>query len=168
MNSEYERKSPQALKEQARQQMQTASRAEPCVAVTEPNWKAMIGLQRTQTDMLTEILEGQSTLTTKAELTRILRQQNETLMKFTEDSETITAEFQEQMAESAQAFTEQTNSEMQNISSQAGRMSELFSQTLSMAEDRMKKCLKKAFWISLAPTAALIIWELIRHFCLQS
>lgn len=168
MNSGYERKSPQELKEQARQQMQTAARAEPCIAVTEPNWKAMIGSQKTQTELLTEILEGQAQLTTRSDLTRVLRQQNETLMKFTEETETVTVEFQKQMAENAQEFTEQMNTEMQNMSSQAGRMSEQFLKTLSMAKDRMKKCLTKAFWISLMPTVLLIIWELIRYIWLQS
>ena len=115
-----------------------------------------------------EILEGQAQLTTRSDLTRVLQQQNETLMKFTEETETVTVEFQKQMAENAQEFTEQMNTEMHNMSSQAGKMSELFLKTLSMAEDRMKKCLRKAFWISLIPTAILIIWELIRHFWLQS
>ena len=168
MNSGYERKSPQELKEQARQQIQTAARAEPCIAVNEPNWKAMIGLQKTQTELLSEILESQAQLTTRSELTRILSQQSDTLMKFTENSETITVEFQEQMAENAQAFTEQMNSVMKDMSSQAGKMSEQFLKTLSEAEDRMEKCLNKAFWISLMPTAILIIWELIRHIWLQS
>lgn len=168
MNSGYARKSPQELKEQARQQMQTASRAEPCIAVTEPNWKAMIGLQKTQVDMLTEILESQAQLTTRSDLTRLLRQQNETLMKFTEDTETVTVEFQKQMAENAQEFTEQMNTVTSNMSSQAGKMSEQFLKSLSTAEDKMKKCLTKAFWISLMPTAILIIWELIRHIWLES
>lgn len=168
MNSGYARKSTQELKEQARQQMQTAARAEPCIAVTEPNWKAMIGLQKTQTELLSEILESQAQLTTRSELTRILSQQNDTLMKFTEDAETLTMEYQEQMEQQASAFTEQMNTEMQNMSSQAGKMSEQFLKSLSTAEDKMKKCLTKAFWISLMPTAILIIWELIRHIWLPS
>ena len=57
MNSEYGKKSPQELKEQAKKQMQIASKAEPCVAVTEQNWKALISTQTAQIDMLKSILD---------------------------------------------------------------------------------------------------------------
>lgn len=64
MNSEYGKKSPQELKEQAKKQMQIASKAEPCVAVTEQNWKALISTQTAQIDMLKSILDEISELTT--------------------------------------------------------------------------------------------------------
>ena len=52
MNSEYGKKSPQDLKDQARRQMLMAEKAEPCVTVTESNWKALVAAQHTQIEML--------------------------------------------------------------------------------------------------------------------
>ena len=168
MNSGYARKSPQELKEQARQQMQTAARAEPCIAVTEPNWKAMIGLQKTQVDMLTEMMQILETLTTKEELVQYMNDQLNILTQSNMDCQAAVTKFQTEMRKAAAEYIESTQTAISDTEKQAGKMSEQFLKTLSEAEDRMEKCLNKAFWISLMPTAILIIWGLIRHIWLQS
>lgn len=81
MNSEYGKKSPQGLKEQAKKQMQIASKAEPCVAVTEQNWKALISTQTAQIDMLKSILDEISELTTKEEIRIYLNRQMNSLQE---------------------------------------------------------------------------------------
>ena len=67
MNSEYGRKSPQDLKDQARRQMLMAEKAEPCVTVTESNWKALVAAQHTQIEMLKDILDALGLLATEHE-----------------------------------------------------------------------------------------------------
>ncbi len=166
MNSGYERKSPQELKARARMNMQTAEQIVPCVAVTEENWAAMIGLQKTQNEMLSEIMERQTKLTTQAELGKMLSQQSEVLMKYTQSCEGLTQEYTEQMAQNVTDFTKQMNTVMKDISTQAGKMSESFSQSLSSEQETVRAFRKRCMLISLIPTVLLILWELIRHIFL--
>jgi hypothetical protein len=60
-------------------------------------------------------------------------------------------------------FTERMSTAAENLSSQVGRASEQFSQSLSSEQETVRAFTKRSIWISLIPTAALIIWELIRH-----
>ena len=49
---------------------------------------------------------------------------------------------------------------------QVGKASEQFSQSLSSERETVRTFTKRSIWISLIPTAVLIIWELIRHIFL--
>lgn len=62
MSSSTERKSPQNFITEMQEQITVAETAHPCVAVTEPNWKAMISTQRSQIDLLKEIRDTLPTL----------------------------------------------------------------------------------------------------------
>ena len=97
MNSEYGKKSPQELKEQAKKQMQIASKAEPCVAVTEQNWKALISTQTAQIDMLKSILDEISELTTKEEIRIYLNRQMNSLQKSIDNSNAMAQTFKKEL-----------------------------------------------------------------------
>ena len=75
MNSEYGKKSPQDLKDQARRQMLMAEKAEPCITVTESNWKALVAAQHTQIEMLKDILDALGLLATEEELVNHMNDQ---------------------------------------------------------------------------------------------
>ena len=154
MNSSYERKSLGKLKNQSRQQMQMAQEVVPCVAVTEKNWAAMIGLQQSQIQMLVEIQLMAKRLATKGELQAYLDSRMQELENCVQQIQTATLDFQRELEQSAKAAAK-------NLPSQAGRMSEKFSQNLSLEQDRMKRYSARLFWISLIPSAALVILEVI-------
>lgn len=156
MSSNYERKSLGELKGQARQQVQAAQEVVPCVTVTERNWAAMIGLQQSQIQMLMEIQLAAERLATREELTSYLDQRVRKLESCSREMHSAVQHFQAEMEQSA-------NEVMKNLSSQAGRMSESFSQNLSLEQDRMKKFSARLFWISMIPSAALVILEVILH-----
>ncbi len=156
MNSEYGRRSLNELKQQARQQAQTAEETVPCVAVTEKNWSALLALQKTQTELLLELTAAAQQLATREQMEDYLNSRMQVLEGCAAASAKATGEFQTAMKQSA-------SETVKELSLQAGRISENFSQALSLEQDRMKKFSRRLFWISLIPTAVLVLSELIWH-----
>ena len=68
MSFTTEKKSPQDLIAEAQQKISAAEKVHPCVAVTEPNWMAMISTQKAQIKLLQDIQNTLPTLTTEKEL----------------------------------------------------------------------------------------------------
>ncbi len=156
MSSNFERKSLEDLKEQSRRQIKAAAEAVPCVTVTEKNWAAMIGLQQSQIQMLMEVRTVAVQLATREELVEYIDQRVQQLENCSQEIQPSAQKFQRAM--------EQSSSEIaKNLSLQAGRMSEEFSRNLSLREEQMKKFSTVLFWITLIPSAALVILELISH-----
>lgn len=156
MSSNFERKSLEDLKEQARQQLQTAQEVVPCVTVTEKNWAALLGLQQSQIRMLMEVRTAAAQLATREELVEHLDQKVQELESCSQEIQSSAQKFQRVMEQSSAEIAK-------NLSSQAGRMSESFSQNLSSERERMKKYTDILFWIALIPSAVLVILELISH-----
>ena len=120
MNSEYGKKSPQELNEQAKKQMQIASKAEPCVAVTEQNWKALISTQTAQIDMLKSILDEISELTTKEEIRIYLNRQMNSLQKSIDNSNAMAQTFKKELQDMTKNYVSQINNAAKNASQQVG------------------------------------------------
>lgn len=156
MSSNFERKSLEDLKEQSRRQAKAAAELEPCLTVTEKSWRALIGLQQTQIQLMVEILTAAARLATKEELVEYLDQRVRELESYTQEMQSSAQNFRQEMEQSAKEIAK-------NLSSQAGRMSEEFSRNLSLREEQMKKFSTVLFWIALIPSAALVILELISH-----
>jgi len=167
MNSSTERKSPQELITQAQQQITTAEKVHPCVAVTEPNWTAMISTQKAQIKLLQDIQNTLPTLTTEEELKAYMDRQLKVLMQYTDQTKEATEQFQRAMETSATELNKSIHQLITDTEKQVGRMKENFSENLSMlrstAEDKLEKHTNKMFWISLIPSAVLIVLELMRH-----
>ena len=167
MNSSTERKSPQELITQAQQQITTAEKVHPCVAVTEPNWMAMISTQKAQIKLLQDIQNTLPTLTTEEELKAYMDRQLKVLMQYTDQTKEATEQFQRAMETSATELNKSIHQLITDTEKQVGRMKENFSENLSMlrstAEDKLEKHTNKMFWISLIPSAVLIVLELMRH-----
>ena len=167
MSSSTERKSPQSLITEMQEQITTAEKVHPCVAVTEPNWKAMISTQKAQIKLLQDIQNTLPTLTTEEELKVYMDRQLKVLMQYTEQTKEATEQFQAALETSAAELTESIRQLMADTEKQVGRMSESCSNNISMlrstAEDKLDRHTNKMFWISLIPSAVLIVLELIRH-----
>ena len=167
MSSSTERKSPQSLITEMQEQITTAEKVHPCVAVTEPNWKAMISTQKAQIKLLQDIQNTLPTLTTAEELKKYMDRQLSVLMQYTEQTKTATEQFQTAMEASAAELIENINRLITDTEKQVGRMSESCSNNISMlrstAEDKLERHTNKLFWMSLIPSAVLIVLELMRH-----
>ena len=166
MSSEYGEKSREDLKGTARAQIKKAETSAPCTAIMDVNWKALIAAMNTQVDMLSEIQDSLTKLTTKEELTSYMDQQIGILTEYAESSREQIEQFTEMMEQMVTAYTERMSTATENLSSQVGKASEQFSQSLSSEQETVRAFTKRSIWISLIPTAALIIWELIRHIFL--
>ena len=166
MSSEYGEKSREDLKGTARAQIKKAETSVPCTAIMDVNWKALIAAMNTQVNMLSQIQESLETLATKEDITTEMDQQITILTEYAESSRELTEQFTEMMEQMVTAYTERMSTATENLSSQVGKASEQFSQSLSSEQETVRAFTKRSIWISLIPTAALIIWELIRHIFL--
>lgn len=142
------------LKEQSRRQAKAAAELEPCLTVTEKSWRALIGLQQTQIQLLIGLQETVAQLATREELEEYLDQRVQELESRSLEIQSSAQNFQREMEQSVAEI-------VKNLSSQAGKMSEGFSRNLSLREEQMKKFSTVLFWIALIPSAALVISELI-------
>ena len=172
MNSEYGKKSPQDLKDQARRQMLMAEKAEPCVTVTESNWKALVAAQHTEIEMLKNILDALGLLATEEELVNHMNDQMTLLEQYSKESERNTRDFQREMSvtstnlqkdlkRAAQDSELSMSTAAKDIISQAGRMSEDFSRHLSSEKESLTTATKRLMLISLTPAAIQIIMMII-------
>ena len=158
MNYESERRSLEDLKQQARQQSQAAGKVVPCVTVTEKNWAALLSLQQTQLQLLEQVLEAQATLATRWQMEEFLQSQTEELTDCAQKSQAALQSFQSSLKESAKEAEKK-------LSIQAGRISDQFSSKLSSSQKNLDSHAKGLFWISLIPTALLVLLEVMRHIC---
>lgn len=167
MSSSTERKSPQDFITKTQQDITAAEKVHPCVAVTEPNWMAMISTQKAQIKLLQDIQNTLPTLTTEEELKVYMDRQLKVLMQYTEQTKEATEQFQAAMETSAAELNKSIHQLITDTEKQVGRMKENFSENLSMlrstAEDKLERHTNKLFWISLIPSAVLIVLELMRH-----
>ena len=159
MSSEYGAKSLEEMKAKQRSFMQQAEKVHPCVAVTEPNWAAMIASQKAQIETLVEIQSALLTLTTRAELSNFLNQQLTILMENGSKTCETLEQYRAQMMAAAEEQTRQMETTATGMQSQAGKISEQFSKRLSEVTQQQKRYTKKLFWISLIPSLLLLIME---------
>ena len=153
MNSEYGRLSSEELKARARQSMQRAAEAKPCVTVTEPNWKGLLDTQNLQIELLYRLMHTAETLTTKEELVEYMNSQLDILTENSARCQDAVTEFQSDMRKAAADFTDSMKAAMSDTGKQVGRMSESYSNDLSRLTDKAKKYMRRIFWITVIPSA---------------
>lgn len=150
MSSEYGSKSYTDLKKQAKENMSTAAKAEPAFLVTEKNWNGLLGALSGILDMQAQFLEQMQTLATRQELDQTLDRQR-TLMQFhLDDMKVRTTEFRTSIETAGN-----------DLKTQVGKASDDFSKKLTEEKTAMSKWSKKLIWISMIPSAALILLELV-------
>ena len=152
MNSQSERISPEMLRQKQKQMLDRASAVQPTVAVSEPNWKAMIDSQRDQVKTLAEILQQLNTLATEEQMAAYMNQQMELLTQHAEESIQTMEEYQQTLMTSAQQAAA-------TIKKQAGNMNEEFGKAILQERLRMKRYTKLLFWIAMIPSLILLLLE---------
>jgi len=166
MSLESGKKSAAEMRAAQREKLSLAGSVQPTVAVMEPNWKAMIDSQRAQVDTLADILEKLGTLTTEEKLTAFMEMQLQVLRTDGKASAEAMEQYRQMLTQEAKNTTSTMKDLMKDMERQAGKMREEFGSAISREEERMKNTSKKLFWISMIPTAILVIWELTRHIWL--
>ena len=159
MNSESARKSPQELKNQARQALREAEKIVPCVAVMESNWAGLINSLKFQLQMLEDMKKQMNSLATEQTMINLLASQIKLLQEHAKDTVEMMETYQTWMEDAAANQTaqmEKTSSEMQL---QAGKISEQFSEKLSEMAQQQKRYTRKLFWISLIPALITLASE---------
>ena len=160
MNSEYGRISSEELKARARQSMQRAAEAKPCVTVTEPNWKGMLDTQKAQIELLSRLMSTTETLTSKEELTEYMNEQLNILTENNAQCQAAVTEFQNKMRKSATEFTDSMKTAVSDTEKRVGRISDYYSNNLSMLTDTAEKYLSRIFWITVIPSAITALYYL--------
>lgn len=160
MNSEYGRLSSEELKARARQSMQRAAEVKPCVTVTEPNWKGMLDTQKAQIELLSRLMSATETLTTKEELTEYMNEQLNILTENNAQCQAAVTEFQNKMRKSAAEFTDSMKTAVSDTEKRVGRISDYYSNNLSMLTDTAEKYLSRIFWITVIPSAITALYYL--------
>ena len=156
MNSQSERISPEMLRQKQKQMIDRAAAVQPTVAVSEPNWKAMIDLQRDQVKTLVEILQQLTTLATEEQMVAYMNQQMKLLLQYAEESIQAMEEYQQTLMTSAQQAAA-------TIEKQAGKMNEEFGNAILQEQLQMKKHTKILFWIAMIPSLILLLLEWMPH-----
>lgn len=156
MSLESEKKSPHELKQQARQQLQLAGRVEPCVAVTEANWKSLLAAQQTQTDMLEELLQAMIPIATKDELVDYLNQQLGVLQQESVRTRHELEQYLEGIRKELAAHSKMLTEAKEHFQAQVGKTSETFSSALSEEQSQMRRYEKRLFRAALIPL--LLLW----------
>lgn len=161
MNSENERLSVSEMKERQKQMIDKAAAAQPAVTVLESNWRAMIDSQRMQVNSLAWILESLSQLTTAEQLQTYLDIQLELLREAGKEMQEFLKEYRDQMK------TEMSNGSLlmeravNQLEKQVGNTSATFGQAISEEQKNIQRASRKLIWISLLPSLALLILELV-------
>ena len=150
MSSDYGSKSYTDLKKQAKQDMSAAAKVEPAFLVTEKNWVSVLSSMDGILEMQSQFLDQMQTLATQEELEKTLDRQRTMMQMHLDDMKVRTTEFRTSI--------ETTGT---NLEKQVGKVSEEFSKAISKEEVYMRQWSKKLIWISLIPSAALVLLELV-------
>ena len=161
MNSENEKLSVLEMKERQKQMIDKAAAAQPAVTVLDSNWRAMIDSQRMQVNSLARILESLGQLTTAEQLQTYLDIQLELLREDGKEMREFLKEYRDQMK------TEMSNGSLlmeravNQMEKQVGNTSAAFGQAISEEQKNIQSVSRKLIWISLLPSLALLILELV-------
>ena len=132
----------------------------PCVTVTEPNWKGLLDTQKAQIELLSRLMSATETLTTKEELVKYMDCQLDILTENNAQCQAAVTEFQNEMRKAAMNFTESMKTAVSDTEKRVGRISEFYSNDLSMLTDTAEKYLSRIFWITVIPSAITAVYYL--------
>ena len=164
MSSESDKLIWQEMISQAKRETQTAGKTVPCVSVTEQNWAAVIGALQKHTQLLEMVLTHLERLTTKEQMVSFMNRQLDFLQEDAQKNAEVTRDLQKKLQLQAEAMCREQTKMLENLDTQAGKMSEQFGSGLTEERQRMRKFTVRTFWISLIPTAlcllsaVLLVW----------
>ena len=157
MNSNYERRSAADLREKQKQMIAQAESVQKTVAVTEPNWQALIASLKIVTETEAQILEKQDTLATQEEVFSLMGQQLEVLTQWQQAMIDVAIDHQKAVSKATQGAQDLMQTATKAIEVRSGQVSERFSKAISEEKSQMHKWMIRCLLISLIPSAVQII-----------
>lgn len=176
MNSNYERRSAADLREKQKQMIAQAESVQKTVAVTEPNWQALIASLKMVTETEAQILERLNLLATDTDVQATLQNLYYALEIRFVDLDVLLHEYDKQISGTAQeaekTITAATQDAQKKIASMTtsteahcGQLSEKFSKAISEEQQSLRTWMQRCLLISTIPSLLLVILELILHLC---
>ena len=162
MNSSYARPSAADMRERQKQTLAQAAAVQPTVAVTEPNWKAMISSQEQQVQTLALIWERLHLLATDERIRESMQEQIYLLRECQNETEESTLAYQKSIAKAAADAEQLMKTAARAIEIQAGKVSEDFSKAISEQKSQMRKWMIRCLLISLIPSLIQLILVLLQ------
>ena len=138
------------IRKQILRGIETAGQAEHSHGVTERNWSGLLKSLDGILEMQAQFSQQMLTLSTKEELEKMLDRQRLMMEVYTNDLKLRTKEFRVSIQTAGNGLTQQV-----------GKASDDFSRAISREEAHMNKWSKKLIWISMIPSALLILLELM-------
>lgn len=176
MNSNYERRSAAELREQQKKNIAQAEAVQKTVAVTEPNWQALIASLKMVTETEAQILERLNLLATDTDVQATLQNLYYALEIRFVDLDVLLHEYDKQISGTAQeaekTITAVTQDAQKKIASMTtsteahcGQLSEKLSSAISEEQQSLHTWMRRCLLISTIPSLLLVILELILHLC---
>ena len=151
------------MKALQRKQFDQAAQTTSGVMVTERNWAAIIQILREQYRSLNQISTQMASLASQQSLDEALWQQTENLSSNLSVLEQTAEQFQQTAEASIGQMTKALTATLTSLEQQAGNLNGKFTSALSEEQIRMKRLSGRLIWVSLIPTAVLLISELVPH-----
>lgn len=167
MNSQSGKKSFEDMKDLMRQ----AQTPQTYAMITEENWKSLIALLARQTSILEQQQNTLRTMITTEQMAEIMEDQATELQSYIQELEQTAESFNTEVTSQMEIVKDQTRNTMKEISSQAGRMSDDFSNSLSLEKKYMKDMFLRqriGSWILTAiqilSLGAFVLWVISQTF----
>lgn len=167
MNSQSGKKSFEDMKDMMRQ----AQTPQTYAMITEENWKSLIALLARQTSILEQQQNTLRTMITTEQMAEIMEDQATELQSYIQELEQTAESFNTEVTSQMEIVKDQTRNTMKEISSQAGRMSDDFSNSLSLEKKYMKDMFLRqriGSWILTAmqilSLGAFVLWVISQTF----
>ena len=168
MNSNYERRSAADLREKQKQMIAQAEAVQKTVAVTEPNWQALIASLKMMTETVAQILERLNLLATDTDVQATLQNLYYALEIRFVDLDVLLHEYDKQISGTAQeaekTITVATQDAQKKIASMTtstearfGQMHEKLSSAISDEQQSLRKWMLRCLLISLIPSVLQVI-----------
>ena len=167
MNSQNGKNSFENMKDMMRQTQTPQTYA----MITEENWKSLIALLARQTSILEQQQNTLRTMITTEQMAEIMEDQATELQSYIQELEQTAESFNTEVTSQMEIVKDQTRNTMKEISSQAGRMSDDFSNSLSLEKKYMKDMFLRqriGSWILTAiqilSLGAFVLWVISQTF----
>lgn len=168
MNSNYERRSAADLREKQKQMIAQAESVQKTVAVTEPNWQALIASLKMVTETEAQILERLNLLATDTDVQATLQNLYYALEIRFVDLDVILHEYDKQISGTAQeaektitAVAQDAQKKFESViastEAHCGQLSEKFSKVISEEQQSLRKWMLRCLLISLIPSVLQVI-----------
>ena len=177
MSSNCERRSAADLREKQKQMIAQAEAVQKTVAITEPNWQALITSLKVMTETVAQILEQQmllakdqelqeslemiwkklAVLVTRGELQGILNRQVKTLTQHQKETTDVMEAYRQEILTATEEAQKKIASMTTSTEARCGQLSEKFSKAISEEQQSLHTWMLRCLLISLIPSVLQVI-----------